>query len=230
MDILKVVSGIPLFQGLDPGRLKGVASIAVPKSFERGEMIFSQGDLGRGFFVIVRGRVRVYKLSAEGKEQILHFWGPGELFGEVPVFAGGCYPAHAEAAEAVACLYFPRAGLLELVRRDPDLALGLLAVLAERLHRFSGLIEDLSLKDVPARLAAYLLELEQEQGGEEGLLTLEIPKGQLASLLGTIPETLSRILARMAREGFVETGAGRQIRLLDQAGLADIARGRRKLN
>lgn len=229
MDILILIAGIPLFQGLDAGRLRGVASIAVQKSFRRGELIFSHGDEGRGFFVVISGKVKVFKLSPEGKEQILHFWGPGEMFGEVPVFAGGCYPAHAEATESTKCLFFPRAGLLDLVRKDPDLALGLLSILAERLHQFSGLIEDLSLKDVPGRLAAYLLELHRSQDNEEDLVNLEIPKGQLASLLGTIPETLSRILARMVREELVETVGNRQIRLLDYASLDDMAQGRKKL-
>jgi CRP-like cAMP-binding protein len=108
-----------------------------------------------------------------------------------------------------------------LIRKTPDLALNMLAVLSRRLRRFAHLIEDLSLKEVPARLAAYLLYLRQANEGS-GNLELDIPKGQLASLLGTIPETLSRILSKMNKKGLIESD-GPRIRLLDVRALEDLA-------
>jgi CRP/FNR family transcriptional regulator len=117
---------------------------------------------------------------------------------------------------------------MDLVRRDPSLALNMLAVLSQRLRRFSGLIENLSLKEVPGRLAAYLLYLQEGKKGGDDLL-LEISKNQLASLLGTIPETLSRILARMNREGFIDSTGPRQIRILNRKGLEELASGERRL-
>jgi CRP-like cAMP-binding protein len=106
--------------------------------------------------------------------------------------------------------------------------LNMLAVLSQRLRRFSALIENLSLKEVPGRLATYLLYLQEEKKGGRDLL-LGIPKNQLASLLGTIPETLSRILARMNREGFFESTGTRKVRILNRKGLVELASGERKL-
>jgi CRP-like cAMP-binding protein len=109
------------------------------------------------------------------------------------------------------------------------LAMNMLAVLSRRLRRFTELVEDLSLKEVPGRLAAYLLYLTQRHKAAVHV-TLDISKGQLASLLGTIPETLSRILGRMTREGFIQPDGRRRIRILDSQGLQELASGTRRLS
>jgi len=137
----------------------------------------------------------------------------------VPVFHGQPFPANAMALSRTRLLFFPRRQFVELVTEHPTLALNLLAMLSLRLRRFAAQIESLSLKEVPGRLAAYLLYLAEEQGSTTQV-TLDIPKGQLASLLGTIPETLSRIFARMTEEGLIRV-EGRTIYLDDFAGLKD---------
>jgi CRP-like cAMP-binding protein len=215
------IASLPLFGDLPEKHLEDLAMIVVDQRFAKGKMIFSEGDEGNGFYVAISGRVKIFKLSAEGKEQILHIFGPGEPFGEVPVFAGQHFPASATAMEESRILFFPRKSFIELIRKTPDLALNMLAVLSRRLRRFAHLIEDLSLKEVPARLAAYLLYLRQANEGS-GNLELDIPKGQLASLLGTIPETLSRILSKMNKKGLIESD-GPRIRLLDVRALEDLA-------
>jgi len=113
---------------------------------------------------VVSGKIKIYKLSREGKEQILHIFGAGEIFGEVPVFAGGSYPANAEAIEPGRVLFFPRDSFIALIEREPSIALNMLAILSQRLRRFTHLIEDLSLKEVPGRLAAYLIYLGERSG------------------------------------------------------------------
>ncbi len=228
MKLIDQIAGIPLFQGLARKQHEELATIVVDQSFRRGESIFCEEDEGTGFYVVVSGRVKIFKLSAEGKEQILHIFGPGEPFGEVAVFAGKRFPAHAEALEGTRVLFIPREEFARLIRKDPSLALNMLAVLSQRLRRFSALIENLSLKEVPGRLAAYLLFFGEGKKASDDL-TLEISKNQLASLLGTIPETLSRILARMSREGFVESSGVRRIRILDRKGLEELASGERRL-
>jgi CRP/FNR family transcriptional regulator len=125
--------------------------------------------------------------------------------------------------------FFPRDAFVDLIRRDPSMALNMLAVLSQRLRKFTMLIDDLSLKEVPGRLASYLLYLrERSRGGSE--LTLDISKTQLASVLGTIPETLSRILTRMGKDGLIRVHGARGIRIMDPAGLDDLATGARRLN
>jgi CRP/FNR family transcriptional regulator len=206
-----------LFGGLPDEQLDAVVKIAVEKKFGKGESIFFEGDPGNGFYMVAEGKVKIFKMSWAGKEQILHIYGPGEPFGEVPVFHGQPFPANAETLAKSVVMFFPREKFIALVHENPTLALNMLAVLSMRLRRFVAQIEDLSLKEVPARLAGYLLYLMEEQGSEESV-ELEISKGQLASLLGTIPETLSRIFAKMSDEGLIAVD-GKKIRIFDRAAL-----------
>lgn len=217
----QVVSDSILFNGLPEPHLSAILNIAVEKRTEKGEMIFSEGDPGDGFYIISDGMVKIYKMSMDGKEQILHMFGPGELFGEVPVFSGQAFPANAEAAKSSRLFFFPRNAIVNLMASDPTLALNMLAVMARRLRMFTIQIENLSLKEVPARLAGYLLLLSEEQGSRKSV-QLNISKGQLASFLGTIPETLSRILKRMSEQGLI-TVEGRRIRLMDFEGINDLS-------
>jgi CRP/FNR family transcriptional regulator len=209
----------PLFNGLPKEQIDHVVKIVIKKQYNRGETIFFEGDDGKGFYMVESGKVKIYKMSLSGKEHILHIFGPGEPFGEVPVFHGQPFPATAEALMKTTLLFFPRDKFVQLVHEMPSIALNMLAVLSMRLRRFASQIENLSLKEVPARLADYLLYLSEEKGNAD-TIELEISKGQLASLLGTIPETLSRIFAKMSEEGLIAV-EGRTIRILDREGLVD---------
>jgi CRP/FNR family transcriptional regulator len=227
MDTIRHIASIPLFEGLPRGYYEDLALIASERVFKRGETIFSEGDEGNGFHVIVSGRVKIFKLSVEGKEQILHIFGPGEPIGEVSVFTGQRFPANAEALEESRTIFFTRVAFVELIKRNPSLAMNMLAILSRRLRKFTQLVEDLSLKEVPGRLAAYLLYLSERNKGSNNL-ELDIAKGQLASLLGTIPETLSRILAKMTRQGLIHLD-GPQISIVDREGLEALAEGEKRL-
>jgi len=152
-----------------------------------------------------------------GKEHILHIFGPGEPVGEVPVFSKQPFPANAEAIIKSSTLFFPRKDFVALIEKNPSIALNMLAVLSRRLRQFAVQIENLSLKEVPARLAGYLLYIAKEQDNGN-VVKLPVSKGQLASLLGTIPETLSRIFSRMSDEGLIQV-EGRLITILDRDGL-----------
>ena len=117
--ILNIISTIPLFHGLPEDQIVAIINIAVEKKINKGEIIFSEGDEGEGFFVIAEGRVKVFKLSTEGKEQILHIFGPGQPFGEVPVFSGQRFPASAQAIDKTQVLFFPRASIVNLISANP---------------------------------------------------------------------------------------------------------------
>ncbi len=181
----------------------------------------------RGFISATSGKFKIYKLSPEGKEQILHIFGGWGDFGEVPAFAGGNYPASAEAIEPGRALFFSRSSFMELIGREPAIAVNLLGILSQRLRQFIHMIEDLSLKDVPGRLSAYLIYLGARSESPQ-VLELDITKTQLASLLGTIPETLSRILAKMAQQGIISVES-RTIRVLDRRTLESVAAGEKRL-
>ena len=217
----EVLSQSILFSGLPGQDITALTAIAVEKPVAPGELIFSEGDPGDGFYVTLEGMIKVYKLSTEGKEQILHMFGPGEPFGEVPVFSGKAFPASAEGVKKSRVLFFPRKAFRDLITTNPSVAMNMLAVLSRRLRNFTIQVENLSLKEVPARLAGYFL-LQAEEQKNPDTITLNISKGQLASFLGTIPETLSRMLRKMSEQGLVEV-QGRTIRLLDRPGLEDLA-------
>ncbi len=217
----QIMANTPLFGGLSDEQLTQIGGIAQDKPFKRGQAIFWEGDPAVGFYVVAGGKVKVYKTSSEGKEQILHIYGPGQPFGEVPVFSGSRYPANAMAIEKSHMLFFPRQDFVDLISENPSLALNMLAVLSVRLRQFTVQVENLSLKEVPARLASYLLYLADEQGNPD-LVTLPISKGQLASLLGTIPETLSRIFNKMTQQALI-TVKGSEIALVNPDGIEDLS-------
>jgi CRP/FNR family transcriptional regulator len=220
-EIIHIISDIPLFNGLPEDQLRAIKQIAVEKKVNKGEAIFSEGDEGKGFYVVLEGRVKIYKVSAEGKEQILHIFGQGQPFGEVPVFAGQKFPANAQAISKGCVLFFPRNAFVALITENPSLSLNMLAILSSKLREFTVQIENLSLKEIPARLASYLIYLADEQQSDDAV-TLGISKGQLASILGTIPETLSRIFAKLSGQGLIRV-QGPKISLLDREGLRDLA-------
>ena len=194
-NISKIISAIPLFNGLPDDQLNAIRQIALEKQFGKGQNIFSEGDETKGFFVVVTGRVKIYKVSSEGKEQILHIFEAGQSFGEVTVFTDRQLPANAEALAKSRLLFFPRSAFVDLVTNNPSLALNM--------------------------LASYLIYLAKEQQTIDAV-ELNISKGQLASLLGTIPETLSRIFAKLSGQQLIRV-EGSRIALLNRQGLEDLA-------
>lgn len=221
MNLTEHIAAIPLFEGLPNDQIEELTDIVVDQTFKRGLSIFSEGDEATGFYVVASGKVKIYKSSPDGKEQILHIFGPGEAFGEVPMFAGGHFPANADTLEQSRLFFFPRAGFIDLIKQEPMLAMNMLGALSRRLRMLATLVDNLSLKEVPGRLAAYFLHLSEADSGADEL-ELEISKGQLASLLGTIPETLSRILAKMSSQGIIAVD-GKKVTILDRDQLEELA-------
>lgn len=222
-DPAALLAGSPsLLADLPEADRQALAEVSEVRRFARGEFLFQQGQRANCLYAIIDGTVKVHRVGNDGREQILHCFGPGELVGEVPVFSGASYPAHAAALEAVTAVAIPRDEFLELGTRNPQILLDLLAVLATRLRRFVHLIDDLALKEVGARLARHLLDLAQRQGSH----TVELPgsKALLAASLGTIAETLSRTLGKLQGAGLINVER-RSIRLLDLDGLQEMAEG-----
>ncbi|MDM8539710.1 Crp/Fnr family transcriptional regulator [Desulfococcaceae bacterium HSG9] len=219
-NILSVIAKTPLFKGLPENQLKEIQRITVSRSYNKGEAIFFEGDECNGFYIIAQGQVKVFKLSFEGKEHILHILGPGEPFGEVPVFSGRPFPANSQSLVKSRLLFLPRAAFIKLITANPSLSLNMFAILSMRLREFTVQIENLSLKEVPGRVASYLLYQSDEQGHHD-FVDLRISKKQLASMLGATPETLSRMFAKMSDQGLIEV-QGRLIRILDRQRLTTI--------
>ena len=223
-ELVGILREASLFSGLDEAAALEMVRHGRLRLFASGQTIFLQGDAARGLHVIVHGRVKVFKSSAQGRAQTLMIMGPGEPVGEVAALSGESFPASAETLETTETFYIPRDAFIELIRSQPEVALRLLAALSARLRAFTSLIEDLSLKGVSERLAAYLLSLVPE-GGATGALDLGISKGELAAAVGTVPETLSRAFQQLTRAGAVET-KGRRVVIKDRALLERVARAK----
>lgn len=202
-----------MFAELSAAQLRQLTAIAELQVWQRQQIIFSKGELATGFFVVKTGRVKVFNLSAAGKEQILNIFEPGDSFAEVAAFDHQSYPAFAEALDRVELVFFPRPAFLKLLHQEPALAVHLLASFARHLRHLVNLIETLSFKQVPQRLAAYLLQLVPSDRSDT--VTLNLTKTELAALLGTIPATLSRAFYELSTQGIISVN-GAQIRICDR--------------
>jgi CRP/FNR family transcriptional regulator len=221
IDKQAAVAALTLFSGLAPDKIAELAAVAELRRGNRAGCFSGPANRPTAS-TVASGKVRIYRSSPSGKEHILHVFGPGEAFAEVVVFQGGVFPADAQTLEDSELLFFPRRGFVALLRDDPELAMAMLALLSSRLRFFVKKIEELSLKEVPARLAAHLLLLHAAQ--KKRRLDLELSKGQLAGYLGTIPETLSRVLRRMAEDGLIALD-GQAVVLTDVERLAEVPGG-----
>ncbi|MFP4237030.1 MAG: Crp/Fnr family transcriptional regulator [Desulfonatronovibrio sp.] len=220
------IQNLSVFSTLSPDYLRELENIAQIRKYPAGKTIFMENDPGTGFYGILEGKIKIYKSSPLGKEHILHIFGPGEIFAEVAVFAGRNFPASAMVLEESSLVFFPRERFRALLAENPDLSMALLGLMSMRLRQMVGKVEELSLKEVPARLAAYLLLIRENSSRDR--FDLDVNKTQLASLLGTVPETLSRVIRRMKEEEFIEI-KGKQLKLLDIPGLEGLAAGELRL-
>ncbi len=220
-ELLAFLADTELFQGLPRDQLAAIAQIALLQSYSKGDIIFHQGDDCGGFYIIQTGRVKIFQLSVNGREQILHIFGATDHFAEVPAFDGKAFPASAATLDPAEILFFPRRRFLELLEQNPLLTVNMLKSFARHLRRFSHLVDDLSLREVPGRLAAYLLKL-SDRAQQADQVELDLNKRQLAAMLGTIPETLSRVFYRLSQEGVIAVD-GNRITLRDRGALRDMA-------
>jgi len=217
-----VLKAAPVFSAVDDATIDEVLRQCPTRRCAAGASIFAASAPAEQFYLILEGRVKVFHLSPRGEEQILHLYGPGETFGEAAMWAGGTYPAHAQAVTDARLLVVRRDALRRQVARRPELAFGMLAGLSAKLREFAALIEGLSLKDVPQRLAGVLLSEARRAGADA--FRLRQTKRQLAAQIGTAAETLSRALSRLRDAGLIDV-RGRQITLRDRPGLEELAGG-----
>jgi CRP/FNR family transcriptional regulator len=220
LDILAGAKATPLFSALAEEALAALLKQFAVRRYAARYVIVTPLSKADRFYVVLSGRVKVYRLSPRGDEQVLHVYGPGQSFGEAAVMRGGNYPAHAETLEDTAVLVVEAAAMKRAIAANPDLAMGMLAGLSAKLHEFADLIESLSLKQVPSRLAGELLRQADEAGGDE--FTLKQAKRDLAGRLGTTPETLSRTLAKL-RDAALIVVRGRHVAILNRRRLREIA-------
>ena len=217
----------PLFAGLRDEELKRIRAIANLKHVGKRGVLFSDGEEAKGFYVILSGKIKLYKISPEGKEQILHIVSAPDAFAEAALFLEGSYPAFAEALTESQLLFFPKRDFIHLIEKNPKLSINMIVSLSHFLRRFASLIEELSLKEVSSRMAKYLIDLSMrlsKEGKNSSEVELDLSKTQLASKLGTISETLSRTLSKMKAKRIIDVKRNR-ILILNREALEELASG-----
>ncbi|UCF88117.1 MAG: Crp/Fnr family transcriptional regulator [bacterium] len=215
MDLTKkdeLLKQFPLFSGLEEEHLSTLAAIAVPKRIPKKSVLFREGEEARGFYLLLKGRIKLSKVSPIGKEQILHFVQKGQSFAEAALYMNRTYPATAEALEESDLFFIPREGLSSAMSSDPGLAMNLIAHLARYLQMLTRKVEELSLMDATSRLAQHLIG---NMDKVTGLVRLGAGKGQTASSLGMAVETFSRTLTKFKEEGLVKEASPGVIQVLD---------------
>jgi CRP/FNR family transcriptional regulator len=222
--IINTLRSCQLLTGLPQPDLENIAAVTVVKSLEKGQYLFHEGDPASGFYVVQQGSINVHRVNAAGKEQIIHIFRAGESFAEVALATEKGYPADARALESTQVLLVQKAGILALLRRQPELALRMLGSMSSHLRVLVGQLEDLTLKDVETRLANWLIKRCSNSNSEQPVrIELTMTKRVLAAELGTVSETFSRTLAKFREQKLVSV-KGKLVTILSPARLNALLR------
>lgn len=218
--LIHQLAKLTYFESLTEDALDALATITQKVTLPEGDLVFGQGESASRFYIVLSGQVQIYKLSAEGKEMILHLLEENDLVAAVPVFSDtSIYPANCLCMAPTTLLSIDGKAFKGLVSQYPEIALTLLTVFAKRLHHFSDVIEDLSLRTVDSRLAKYLLSV-SEQSPDKAVI--QIHKKTLSSILGTVPETLSRGFKKLSDKGLIRVDDNK-VHLINREQLSSLA-------
>lgn len=215
---------VPIFASLGPEELVEINSLIQSAEYAKEELLFSQGDIGTHLYIVRSGRVKLYSVSSDGRQQILRILEPGEFFGELALFHDTQQYCFAEAMGSSQICLISQIDFQDLLKRKPTVALALLQAMSARLSQAERFISDLTLKTVEERLVSWLLMRAQSgvERGDEITVNLELSREELAHLLGTTIETVSRRLSSLQAEGFVTLHGHRSIVVKDLHGLEAI--------
>ncbi len=220
---LSLLREMQLFHGLDDAALTPLTGASRLERLAPGELVFQQDDAVALFYVLVDGQMKITRSTAGGKEQTLYIVEPGEPFCFCTIFGIVRQPVNAMALKPSTVLALSGDVLERSARDNPVFLLNILEILNRRLMNSMQMIEDLALRGIPQRLASFLLQMARLGGADgEGAVRLDVPKHEIARILGTTPETLSRVLARFTGDGLI-TMDRRRIAIEDQEALRELA-------
>jgi len=215
---LDLIKSIPYFTGLEQPELENIKKHVFEKKAVRGEILAFEGEPADTLFFVVEGVVKVFKTSADGKEQILQIIRPGDSFNDVPVFTGDVSLASAEAMSDVLLYSLKKNDLTAIIGENPRVSLNVIHVLSERVQRLVSLVEDLSFRHVTGRVAKVLLEYAGDGADEKPRLTQQ----EMAAMIGTAREMVGRSLKTLEEEGTIRMERNRVI-ITDQETLREVA-------
>ncbi|MDT3683048.1 MAG: Crp/Fnr family transcriptional regulator [Truepera sp.] len=206
---------VALFSDLEPTALEVLTRGAARRAYDANEVVFSEGATSEGLYIVEDGWLKGSKLAESGREQVLRYFGEGEAVNEVSLFVETTNPATLTALEPSHVWLVPRQAILVLAAEQPSFLWPLTQALARRLHYVVGLVEDLSLFPLEARVAKFLLEHSEDAVLERRRWATQ---AELAARLGTVPDVLHRVLRNLSEAGLIEVER-QQILILDPAGL-----------
>jgi len=208
---VEILRGSFIFSSLNDDELGELANLTIERSFVPNEFIFWDGDTPEWFYIVAKGKVKVVKHSSLGREFIIAFFGPGEMFGEVAVFENKPYPASAQAVAETKVVGIKREDLLSFLANRPQVALRIINVLGGRLRDAQGRLRDLAGERVEQRLASVLLMLSSKLG-----LTLPFTRQEIADMTGTTTETAIRVMSHLKDRGIIRSVRGEVIILNEE--------------
>ena len=215
-----------LFRSVAPEDRRRLAEVSLVKSYEKGDVVFSEGDASEFLYNILSGRVKVVKLIPTGREVILEIFGPGDPLGAVVAYEGRPYPATAVAIERSMCVLVRRRSFFELLERHPSLVRGYLVGMAQRIVELTRRIPEVAGGRVETRFAHLFLKLSERMGRsqrEGSFIPMPLSRLELAELTGTTIETSIRIMSRWSKDGIVRTDKDGFL-VLDRAALEKLTR------
>jgi CRP/FNR family transcriptional regulator, cyclic AMP receptor protein len=227
--IPELLRQMPIFAELEDTAIHQLSARCVTRDFGIGRVLFAAGDACRGLYMIQSGRVRIYRTSPGGKEQILHIEGPGRPVAELPLFDGGTYPASAITLEPSRLMFLARDDFEAMYREHPDIAHAVIRALGKRLRHLVHVTETLAFHDVAARLAMLLVGYAEKNGvhTQTGIeVTLGRTQEELSMEIGSARESVSRAMRQLKRAGLVQSLPRGRLRIPDVAKLRSRAQGR----
>jgi CRP-like cAMP-binding protein len=216
---------IPLFKRVTPADRERLIPVATIREYNRGDIIFHEGDPSDSFYVVLTGRIKVFKHGPDGHDIILEMFGPGGPLGAVATYESRPYPASAAPVEPSTCLLIPRDAFFELLERHPSLVRGLLSGLSLRLVELTTRLAEMTGGPIETRFARLFLKLADQLGKRDGsgtLVPLTLTRQELADLVGTTIETAIRVMSRWHKDGVLLTERD-GFRLIDRAVLESLA-------
>jgi CRP/FNR family transcriptional regulator len=221
-----LLHGISFFRGLSPESLEVVAGRMVRRLAPAGTLLFRKGEPARGLYLLVRGRVEIFRSTADGREHVLHTETPIQSVAELPLFDGGEYPASGRAVEDSELYFLSLDDFQRLYREHPEIADAVIRNLGRRLRALVKVVEKISLRSVPGRVAKTLLELAEPSGAlvNGGSFVLARTQSELAHELATTRESVARALSALRRGGLIRT-EGNRVTILSVRDLEDVAHG-----
>lgn len=213
------VSAIPYFRDLDPRLRERVRAVMFEARLAKGQLLFTEGNAAEAMYGVLSGQVKIFKLSPDGREQVLRVAGPGDCFNEVPIFDGGPNPANVQALKPTLLWGIRRTDMQRLLQEHPAVALGFLKAFAARLRYFTRKVEDLSFRSVTSRVAKLLLEMAEEDGRGGLRLPARLTQQEMANVVGTAREMIGRAFKVLEKEGAIKMDRHRVV-IVNRAALA----------